>query len=579
MSYDGHDVLLRSSGVVSDESDLWCTYAAVRTLTWLGRLGRLESPQAVAGFLTSRQNSEGGYAWSAGMNSDAWATYYCTQTLKDLGLDGGPLAGRPTAEWVAATQHQDGGYAMTSGQASDVWATYYAVRTLVEIHGLQPPGTLFAWLGQLQAEDGGLSWSPSHAKSHQADVRACYYAVNAWSTATGGQGPLPWDRERLTSWLKARQSNAGGFTFQDGDRTDCLWATFRATRVLQQLGEAPADRDGCVAWTRARLQPGGSFTRWPGYPVQDVWAAFCAVGALTALGDDVIDIADQVTEAVLSFRTAQGGFTYREPAAASDALTTAACLLSGAPSPDQADRLNRWLEACMLPNEDGIMYMPGRGSEVRCTLWALAAGAYVSDRAALSRISAWLCNSLQNPDGGFGYWEGRASDIVSTCAAVEILHLTEGDAATRGLAGIAAFVASCEVMPGAYANVPGGKPGLRATLQALRALRRTDRADIGAVRDALVRHRVRGGGFANESSRLPDLLSTYEAVLAADTFGLETETEHLARFMRSVRTDSGGFAWTPLMQGSGGPLADCLGRQLDIRLTSEHVALPTLVIS
>lgn len=591
MSHDRHDALLRSSGVVSGEPDLWCTYAAVRTLAWLDRLDRLPSPEGVAGFLASRRNSDGGYAWSAGMGSDAWATYYCTQTVQDLRPVTGPgptgelsPAGRPTAEWVAATYRPDGGYGMTPGQASDVWATYYSVRTLMEIYGTEPPAAVLVWLSRLQAADGGLSWSPAHAKSHQSDVRACYYAITAWSTATGGQGPLPWDRERLTAWLKGRQGGAGGFTFQDGDQTDCMWATFRATRALRQLGEAPADRDGCVAWIRGRLQPGESFTRWPGYPVQDVWAAFCAVGALSALGDDLSDITDQVADVILAFRTQPGGFTYRKPDAASDVLTTAARLIatavpvSSAASADAAGPLRRWLEACMLPNEDGIMYMPGRGSEVRCTLWALAAGAFAGDLATMSRIRAWLGNSLQNPDGGFGYWEGRASDMVSTCAAAAIFQMA-GGAGAEELAGLGAFAASCQTVPGRYANVPGGQPTLRATLQALRVLRHADQADAGAVRDALARHRVRGGGFANENARLPDLLSTYEAVLAADAFGLETDLDHLGRFVRSVRTDSGGFAWSPLMRVSGGPLADCLGARLAARLVSADVALPPIVIS
>ena len=205
-----YDTLLTSSGVVSGESDLWCTYAAVRTLRWLGRVGDLPSPERVAGFLKSRQNSDGGYAWSAGMSSDAWATYYCTQALADLPAGSRGTVRRSSSAWVWSAAHPDGGFAMTPGQASDVWATYYAVRTLVEIYGERPPEALFDWLAALQAEDGGLAWSPAHAKGGTSDVRACYYAVTAWRTATGGKGPLPWDRERLTTWLRGRQSAAGG---------------------------------------------------------------------------------------------------------------------------------------------------------------------------------------------------------------------------------------------------------------------------------------------------------------------------------------------------------------------------------
>lgn len=575
MSYEP---LLRSSGVVSGESDLWCTYAAVRTLAWLGRIGDLPSPETVARFLASRRNSDGGFAWSAGMTSDAWATYYCTQALAELPAGSRGTAAGPSSAWVWSTAHPDGGFAMTPGQASDVWATYYAVRTLVEIYGERPPETLLDWLAALQAEDGGLAWSPAHAKNGASDVRACYYAVTAWSTATGGRGPLPWDRERLTDWLRARQSAAGGFRFQAGDETDCLWATFRATGALARLGAGPRDPEGCVAWIRARLRPEGSFTRWPGYPVPDVWAAFCAVGALRELGAGLGDVADGVVRTVLSFRTPQGGFTYRAPESASDVLTTSAHLLAGRfPQAAARDAL-RWMESCVMPNEDGIMYMPGRGSEVRCTLWALSAGAFADDAPARAAVADWLAGAIQNPDGGFGYWEGRASDMVSTCAAAEILRSTAG-ASAAALRGIAGFVASCETEPGRYANVPGGRPTLRATLQGLRALHRATGADGTRVGEALARHRVRGGGFANEGNRVPDLLSTYEAVLTADVFGLAWDPGHLAAFLDSVRTADAGFAWTPLMATSGGPLADCLGRRLEMRLSSERHALPPLALS
>ncbi|OLR92678.1 prenyltransferase/squalene oxidase repeat-containing protein [Actinokineospora bangkokensis] len=570
------DALLDPVPVVSGESDLWCTYAAVRTLRWLDRTADLPDPGAVAGFLASRRNADGGYAWSAGMNSDAWATYYCTQAVRDLGGSVPSEATHPSSGWVLGTHNPDGGFAMTPGQASDVWATYYAVRTLVEVHGETPPESVLGWLGGLQAADGGLTWSPAHAVGGTSDVRACYYAITAWSTMTGGTGPLPWDRERLLGWLRGKQGASGGFTFQDGDGTDCLWATFRATSALRRLGADPRDRDGCVAWIRGRLAADGSFTRWPGYPVQDVWAAFCGVGSLRELGDDTRDLADRVVRAVLSFRVGSGGFTYRDPRRAADVLTTSAHLLSGRLGEADRHRALRWMGSCVLPNEDGVMYMPGRGSEVRCTLWALSAGALAEDGAALARVGDWLVTSIQNPDGGFGYWEGRASDVVSTCAAAEVLHLVGEEPGTPVMKALAGFAASCEVAPGEFANVPGGSPALRPTLQALRALRRAGAADAGAAAAALERHRVRGGGFANEGRRLPDLLSTYEAVLTADAFGLEVDLDHLRRFVDRVRVGAGS-AWTPLVRVSGGPLADCLGARLDLRLAGEP--LPALTIS
>jgi hypothetical protein len=62
-------------------------------------------------------------------------------------------------------------------------------------------------------------------------------------------------------------------------------------------------------------------------------------------------------------------------------------------------------------------------------------------------------------------------------------------------------------------------------------------------------------------------------------FGLPLDAGHLAAFLDSVRTADAGFAWTPLMATSGGPLADCLGRRLELRLSSARHALPPLALS
>src|SRR5436305_5870883 len=101
------------------------------------------------------------------------------------------------------------------------------------------------------------------------------------------------------------------------------------------------------------------------------------------------------------------------------------------------------------------MYMPGRGAEIRCTLWGLSAGAFRDEPRARRTIGEWLAR-LQNPDGGFGYWHGRGSDLVSTASAVEIARLLDaGSVLDR--AGLTAFVERCrkDARGFEYGNVPG----------------------------------------------------------------------------------------------------------------------------
>jgi hypothetical protein len=223
------------------------------------------------------------------------------------------------------------------------------------------------------------------------------------------------------------------------------------------------------------------------------------------------------------------------------------------------------------------MYMPGRGSEVRCTAWALAAGAFAGNTTGGERIATWL-RATQNPDGGFGYWEGRGSDLVSTAAAVAVAdQLNVPLSSIVDIEGMAAFVGACATGDG-YANVPGAGATLRAGAQALRIRAALGDADRPAAAALLDRHRVRGGGFANEGNRIPDLLSTYEAVLAADVHDLPVDIGHIGQFVTRVST-AAGTSWTPLGPPTGGALADGLATLLRRRLADPTHTLPPLTLS
>ncbi|MBL1065947.1 prenyltransferase/squalene oxidase repeat-containing protein [Streptomyces sp. 7-21] len=573
-------------GVATGQPDLWCTYAALRTLAWLRRPDGVVQPQATARYLASRRNADGGYAWSRGMASDAWATYYCTQGLADLarlGVSDQKAAGLDrTRDWLRSTW-SGSAFAMMPGQLPDAWATFFSTRTTLETCGEDVPDRerLLAWLGALQAPDGGLGWTPEYAEDGVSDVRACFYGVMAWRALTRtGDAPAPWDTGRLISWMRDQQSAEGGFRFSPAADVPCMWATYRTTAALAALGTGPADPEACAAWIARLRGPGGAFVRWDGYGVEDVWASFCAVGSLVAMGKPADAYAEDVTRRMTELACAGGGYTYREPALAADALATSAALLAGSPeaAADDGEPLRRWLEGCLLPNEGGVMYMPARGSEVRCTLWALEAGAFRRDQASRKRVADWL-RDLQNPDGGFGYWEGRGSDVVSTVSAIEVRRLlgpSHRDALdTEALLG---FLDACRTEEGS-GNVPGAAPTLRATLQALRARELAGRPEPGAVREALDRHRVSSGGYANEGRRIPDLLTTYEAVLTADRYQIPVDIAHLRAFCDRVVTP-GGTAWTPLAPPEGSDrLADCLGTLLLRRAKGQPGTLPALTLS
>lgn len=557
------------------EADLWCTYAAVRTLHWLDRGSAVESPERTVRYLGSRRNSDGGYAWIRGMASDAWATFYCTQALRDLGAV--IESTDATADWLRGTW-TGRAYGMQPGQHADVWATHFSVRTQVQVCGrhVPDPAALHSWLGDLQGADGGLCWAPEHAAAgRRSDVRACYYGVVAWAES-GLDGPPPWDLDRLVGWIRGMQDDDGGFRLHEGAPTPCLWATYRASGALRVLGVGPEDTDGCVAWIHARRRSRSAFVRWPDYDQEDVWASFCAIGSLRACDASVEEVSDAVVDRVREFACDAGGYTYVPPERAGDALSTASAVLI-APDDPAAPQLREWLEGCRLPNEDGVMYMPGRGSEVRCTLWALVAGAFAGNPQTRAEIASWI-GDLQNPDGGVGYWEGRGSDLVSTVSALETLRLVAATPAKiLDIQRLREFVDSCRAGDG-HGNVPGGPARLRSGLHAQRILDLLGDDRAAGTAALLARHEVRGGGFADVGHRIPDLLSTYEAAATAARLRLPVDRGRLRVFADRV-VGPAGTSWSPLAPDDGGPLASCLGTLLNRWLRDPAAAPPALTLS
>jgi prenyltransferase beta subunit len=556
-------------GARQPEADLWCSYAAVRALRWLDR--EPADPASVASFLLSRRNNDGGFGWQRGLPSDVWATYYCAQGLADL--DRQCPDTDLLATWLASTRAPDGGFGMRPGQAADVWATYYGCRLSREI--LRRPvdrGTdLAGWLAAVQTDGGGLTWAPGGLV---ADVRACQYGAVAWATA--GIEELPWDRDRLVSWLRDRQRADGGFGFT-AEGEPCTWAAFRATGALRALGAEPRDPAALVGWLSARALAGGGFERWPGYGQADVWSAFTVAGALAHLDRALpADLADGTAAMVRACQLPGTGFTYREPALAGDSLATAAALLDrpvlnpalldrtplNGSGPAELTGPRDWLLRAQTPHEGGVMYMPGRGAEIRCTLWAAAALRGIGAALDVGRLGPWL-HGLQNADGGVGYWVGRGSDLTSTASAVEIAVVAGLDpAAVLDTPRLAGFVDRCASGASA-ADVPGGQPSLAAAAQAARTLHAVGAGPRAhALGAAVVAGTNPLGGWSALPRQVPDLLSTYQAVLTAQVLDLPWDRVSVRRLLGRL-TAGDGYAWSPLSRVSGGPLADCLGRLLD----------------
>ncbi|WP_312808472.1 prenyltransferase/squalene oxidase repeat-containing protein [Agrobacterium cavarae] len=555
-------------------SDLWATYAAIRTLRWIGRLPDLSKREYVAGYLHSCQNPDGSFSWQRGLASDIWATFYCSQTLADIGHSVAPT--EPFVEWISSLQDKDGAFAMMPGQTADVWATYYATRVFKEILQLPVPNRhrLADWLSGLQRGDGGLAWSIATAET---DTRAAYYAIHA-KHAAGLDDDVKWDDERLLGWLQSQQAPSGGFRFSP-EYAPCLWATFRATKALAIQNWQPSEPEACENWIVQRQRPEG-FARWENYEVSDVWANFSAVGALQALNVTIEDSQkDRVQRAIESFSVDGAGYTYRQPSAAGDALTTASALFSAVDKAetDSVEQLSAWLQRAHMPWEDGIMYMPGRGAEIRCSLWATAALAYAGRRFPnTGRLSIWI-SKLQNPDGGFGYWQGRGSDLVSTSAAISALDaIGESFVEHVNVARLTSFILSC-ISEGLGSNVPNGPITTSSTAQASRLLVKLGDRD-GAL--SLLQHlpqRMRLSGYVEQLGGPPTLYATYQTVLAFQANGLGIPAQ-ISRFLDRLITREGYIGWTPIGALRQDPLILPLHGLLSRKLGEPLFRLPELVL-
>jgi prenyltransferase beta subunit len=556
----------QDGGACQKMADLWCTYAATRALSWLN--AQPCDVLSCRDFILNCQNADGGFAWQRGMRSDVWATYYCTQTLVHLGCD--IPQKHQLKDWLASLLTMEGGFAMTPGQPPDIWATYYAVRTFYEIlqQPLDSPVSVYHWLSATQQPSGGLGWNTQPCT---ADVRACYYGAVAWQTIGTTWADIPgWDQPALCGWVQNRQTPAGGFVFQETDLIPCLWATFRAVGALHALGSEPTNRTKCIEWILKRKKLGSGFTRWEEYPIVDVWACFSAIGALNMLGYQWPPTQRaEVVDFLHSCQLPGTGFTYREPGCAGDALATAALTISyqltqgttHESDPLQQGRI-QWLQNAQMPFEDGVMYMPGRGAEIRCTLWTLSA-LRIAQQSQLNRqrLLKWF-RETQNPDGGFGYWHGRGSDIVATVSALECLQLLGIPFDGIDYARVMQFLRDCATETGIKYS-PGGDITLTTLCQGIRGFFLLQQfEDAHKYVPAIAAHASKIGGYAARPGGIPDLLSTYQAVYTQQTLGQPWDAHAIGRFLKKIRR-SPEYCWTPLSWQNAGPLATCLGLLLE----------------
>lgn len=532
----------------SKAMDLFPTVSACKTAQALGF--SLGAQADLRRAVLARRTPAGGLGAQPGQPADAWSTVYGVESLSMLGF-----SVPPSMTSYLLSLDRDGGFAMALGQEPETWSTAFVVTGLA-LCGIPLPDVhaTLEWLISTMVPTGGFTWSPAWVSRRRPDVRATAFVIKALKAA----GLLPTfsriaDLGPTVQYLKSQQAPGGGFQLDDR-HPPCLWGVGEAVSALALLGHAPVDSDGCVRFVRSLRRNDGGYRRGLEYlDHSDLWATTHGTLSRLALGDGISDGEKNAVAAfVASCGTAEGGYTYRPPASASDVLATSAAAIAAAPA---ADGLLHFLSSCRMPGEGGVAFMPGRGSESRSAMWtmtALARRHFLGDERALGR---WA-QDAQSPDGGFGPWEGRASNAVSTNAVLTALTTAGHDlAGTIDLTAVTSWITSAWTSL-LHDDQDGDLVDLSSLLCAADAIGL--RLEVQRVRDVLVSHR-RSGAWRRNLRTLPDLLATYTALTAHQVLGdLDAVLPEAASWVTRLPTDEAGTAWSHLSRGGGGPLPTAL---------------------
>ena len=546
------------------QHELFPTFAAFDTHRLLG-VPAQESVVAATRAALRRFGLSRAIGAQPGTPADAWSTAYGCQIMVRAGYAVPPA-------WAAYLHSLRTGpaYAMAVGQSPEMWATSFSILGLRAAHETIPaPDDLLAWVAASQCACGGFSWSPAWTPTDFADIRATSFILQALRAA-GLLGRLDEfvDVDRLKTWLQNCQSTGGAFVLNRVLRdAGCLWACGEAVVALELLGERPRDPKALIGFVDGRRCADGGLSRGDAFPSpSDIWSTWHGVRIATILKAGLTP-AELVTPFLRSCVSAAGGYGYAPADRAGDAFATSAAILAdGAVHIEACAAFLR--EDCAMP-EGGTGYMPGRGAETRTTQWATEACALAGAPIDPAMTLRWLRRS-QEPGAGWGAWEGRASTVMATCAALETAArvtsnvLDEIDATSAG-----AFVSAKLTI------ALDGAADLVETAYTVRAARILALDVPGELLDRL-RGAVDGAGLCGRRRGTPgDLASTYQTLLAIQALDDATAAIQAAADEASALRDPDGHArWSAFSSQPSGPLAEALAHQLDLAVAHNAPLLP-----
>lgn len=500
-----------------------------------------------------------------GQPADAWSTAYAS-FLHRKGRGTPP----PAFGHFLHGCTSGGGFDMSANEKASMWSSAFAGRALATVFGEKLPDAHASveWVASCQTRSGGLAWGPQWAPADQPDVRATCFGLS-WIQEAGHLGDLVGclDAKAAVSWLRAQQDRSGGFRL-NGHARACLWATADASEALTILGADAVDSSGMVAFTISNLCADGGFRRSPDHRASDVWSTRNGLRALRVAGSLNPAVGADARAFLRKCEVPDGGVGYRPNGDTGEAYTTSALILA-----DLVDDVEAAVDFLHdLDDGGGISYMPGRGAEARATCFVAAAARHAGKPLAASRLVAWACR-VRNPDGAWGIFEGRASTSTATCAVLASLALS-GHAAEACTPSTEGWIKARWA-----AAIENPDPDLVELSMLLRISHFASAAvDVEPLPAVLAENAV-GGGWRRTRKAVPDLVTTYQALLAHQALdGVKSHLGKAADWVVGLERPQGGPAWTPLARDGGGAIAVAFGHLIREGSTQPHTPLPDLTL-
>jgi hypothetical protein len=244
----------------------------------------------IVGYVTQRQNDDGGYTFAQWSESSAQDTYYALEILKMLRVQ--PPRSQSTINFLKELQHSDGGF-------DSIKVAYYVTSSLKEL-GTTPERGIEEYILLVQNSASRLGSFEVNIEA-ASDVETLYLSLETLKLLG-----KPIESEAMPELILNLRNYDGSFGKSGYSR---MASVYYALASLKLLGYPMNALDSTLRWIRGCEYPSGGFARAPndfdGYLVlEDIYYGLRALGVL---GEGVLHHSQNL-KLIGKFQNGNGGF-------------------------------------------------------------------------------------------------------------------------------------------------------------------------------------------------------------------------------------------------------------------------------